>query len=551
MSRTPYARRCVNKSPWNRWVWTAVALLAACTDSTSSPHRSDRPSFAPLSPGTATLSPTADTWIKIDSTNYSTDTMLGVYTWPSNKIANATLMKFDLSSIPAGSVISAATLNVYVIGYDSTGDLTYTVPVQQIVNHNPDLSRATGTTYDGTNRWTANGCCFGNVPMAQADINAAVDGPQVDRTLGFKQWNVTSIVQGWFSNPSTNFGLLLNSDPSKAGDHWRYFASSRYSDATARPYLTVTYTPPVTQVLFQSNWTTALGTTPRALADSGSPTPWDILNTDASLLYGAQMMEVVGGISPPGYTTSLRIQQRFDTGVYAPGLRSWADVRKNPFIATANTDYYLRYYFMTNDTSGIFEDHGVEPWINAAQAWDLEYINKNEGASAWGLKFYLGANATDGHGGTYPWLRWYLRGQQPGPGPSQLLSYNTWYRLEYWVHFTTANHIQVHPRVYDASGTLLYQDADFVREDNGNGYLWCGSTQWSLADWYSRSTACNPGGDFQVNGQPASDQAASTLQSLVMGNNGSSGRQSGATTKPTRFWYYAAVKICGDTWCGP
>ena len=114
----------------------------------------------------------------------------------------------------------------------------------------------TGTTYDGVNRWTANSCCFRNVPMAQADINAAVDGPQVDRTLGFKQWNVTSIVQGWFNNPATNFGLLLNSDPSKTADHWRYFASNRYSDPNARPYLSVTYTAPgPSQLLLNEGFT--------------------------------------------------------------------------------------------------------------------------------------------------------------------------------------------------------------------------------------------------------------------------------------------------------
>ncbi len=227
-------------------VSTAVAVLAGCSDSANPPGHFGpyRPSFAPLAPSTATLTPTGDTWLGLDSTSHGTDTIVNLYTWPTNQIANAILMRFDLSSIPAGAAISSATLNVDLVGYDSTADSTYTVRVQPVIHFNPVLSSATGTTYDGVNRWTANSCCFGNVPLAQADIGAAVDSPHVNRTAGFKQWNVTPLVQGWFSNPATNFGLLLNSDPSKAADHWRYFASTRYANTAARPYLSVVYSTP-------------------------------------------------------------------------------------------------------------------------------------------------------------------------------------------------------------------------------------------------------------------------------------------------------------------
>src|SRR2546423_3006207 len=94
---------------------------------------------------------------------------------------------------------------------------TYTVTAHKIVNKNPDLSRATGYTYDGVNTWTPNACCANNIPLAQADISAPVDTKAIDKTPGFKQWNVTAIVQRWVNDASTNFGLLLNSDPSKFG----------------------------------------------------------------------------------------------------------------------------------------------------------------------------------------------------------------------------------------------------------------------------------------------------------------------------------------------
>src|SRR3989441_4093869 len=151
-------------------------------------------------------------------------------------------MKFDLTSIPAGSTISSATLSLNLTASDVTPDPTYTATVHRIVNKNPDLARATGYTYDGVNSWTPNTCCYNNVPLAQADISAPVDTKNVDKTPGFKEWDVTSIVQGWLSNPSTNFHLLVNSDPLKLRDRYRTFSSSEDPVASNRPHLTVVYT---------------------------------------------------------------------------------------------------------------------------------------------------------------------------------------------------------------------------------------------------------------------------------------------------------------------
>src|SRR5204863_8233275 len=136
------------------------------------------------------------------------DVTLNVYTWPDSKSANAIVIKFDLAGIAVGSTISSATLSLNLTASDATADPSYTVTVHRIVNKNPDVTRATGYTYDGTNSWTPNTCCYNNIPLAQADIAAPVDTKAVDKTPGFKAWDVTSIVRGWLSNPSTNFGLL-------------------------------------------------------------------------------------------------------------------------------------------------------------------------------------------------------------------------------------------------------------------------------------------------------------------------------------------------------
>jgi hypothetical protein len=229
-------------------VGSAVALaVLSCQDEqtiTQVPHAPRAVAAVSSSqPATVVISPSGDTYLNIDAVNNATAATLNLYTWPDQQIANAIVMTFDLTSIPAGATISSATLHLILTASDATSDSAYTVTVHRIVNNNPDPARATGYTYDGVNSWTPNTCCYNNVPLAQADIAPPVNTKSVDKTPGLKQWDVTAIVQGWFANPATNFGLLLNSDPSKLRDRYRSFGSSKDPVTTNRPDLTVVYTP--------------------------------------------------------------------------------------------------------------------------------------------------------------------------------------------------------------------------------------------------------------------------------------------------------------------
>ncbi|MHC4459593.1 MAG: DNRLRE domain-containing protein [Planctomycetota bacterium] len=64
-------------------------------------------------------------------------------------------------------------------------------------------------------------------------------------SVGYKNWNIMQMVQEWVSDPSTNFGLMLNSDSSAASDSNRYFRSTEYSNPDQRPKLTITYEFPI------------------------------------------------------------------------------------------------------------------------------------------------------------------------------------------------------------------------------------------------------------------------------------------------------------------
>jgi hypothetical protein len=188
-----------------------------------------------------------DTTLNINDTNYFDDQRLYTYTFPANRIANAILMKFNLSQIPADATVQSATLQLSLVAMDdATTDPTYNVSLHQIINVKPDLTRATGYIANGTEAWTPNTCCSDNIPLAQADISPARATLAVDRTPGPKTWNALAIVQAWRAASSTNYGLLLNSDPTKPADRYRYFASSDHSNAALRPFLRVTYSVPGT-----------------------------------------------------------------------------------------------------------------------------------------------------------------------------------------------------------------------------------------------------------------------------------------------------------------
>ena len=127
----------------------------------------------------------------------------------------------------------SASLHLAMVQSDATADATYSVSVHKVLGRNPVIARATGQTADGVLTWTANACCYNNVPLAQADISPAYDVRAIGKAPGPTAWNVTALVREWLADPASNFGLLLNADTSKPQDRYRYFASRNMADEFA------------------------------------------------------------------------------------------------------------------------------------------------------------------------------------------------------------------------------------------------------------------------------------------------------------------------------
>jgi hypothetical protein len=144
-------------------------------------------------------------------------------------------MKFDLSTIPPGAIVTSATLQMSLVGNDTAADNSYTIGAHKVTRKNPNVLKATGYSADGVVAWTANNCCQG-VPLAQADISPAYDSKPIDKVRSLKTWTITTMVQEWLANPAGNMGMMLCRPRSRAiATHVR----SVDTDATKRPILKV------------------------------------------------------------------------------------------------------------------------------------------------------------------------------------------------------------------------------------------------------------------------------------------------------------------------
>jgi len=260
--------------------------------------------------------------------------------------------------------------------------------------------------------------------------------------------------------------------------------------------LSVSVAPPG-GVVFESDWSTALGNDPVSALRDGGRWSWE---ADWG---GGKIMSVVSG--GPGGHNALRVVQR--------GELFAAFIGKDNLVPPS-TDYYVRYYMRNDDTSPS-GDHVVVPDYQAYP--NLTYMRKYSSSTGW--RFVI---SMYGCSFIYPISH---------IGPTVELAHGVWYRIEYYVHFVNPTQIQVHVRVYDAAGVQVLGDADFRQEDYGNT-VWNGRSDWTLASLYATG--------FSYCTNPVA------LTSFAMGNNSNQGAVD--TGLP---WYFANLQVRTDRWPGP
>ena len=213
-------------------------------------------------PATVNLTPSADnTLFQVSTADPSQQLSDGAgqhfYVGETIQGANALrrgAIKFDLSAVPAGSIINSVTLTL---------NMSMTISGPSMISlHRALLNWGEGTsnaalagkgsegigiqattndvtwfyTFFPTQMWNTPGGDFVATPSASTSVGG----------VGSYQWTGAGIiadVQQWVNNPSTDFGWILTGDETTAPSA-KQFDTAANTNPADRPVLTVNFTPP-------------------------------------------------------------------------------------------------------------------------------------------------------------------------------------------------------------------------------------------------------------------------------------------------------------------
>jgi hypothetical protein len=132
------------------------------------------------------------------------------------------LVRFDLSSIPAGSILNSAILTLYA--------------------HSANPNTGSISLYQITSDWSEGTVTYNTRPT-QGSVVATL-AP----TYGPFTFNLTGIAQDWFDGDASNYGVITSDvhQRSQSGGRYYYrFYSKEAAGTQFDPLLTINYTPPV------------------------------------------------------------------------------------------------------------------------------------------------------------------------------------------------------------------------------------------------------------------------------------------------------------------
>jgi hypothetical protein len=253
-------------------------------------------------------------------------------------------------------------------------------------------------------------------------------------------------------------------------------------------------------VVFHSDWSTALGTSDDAKLDRGQDLPWD------RFIGNGRLSEVVPstGLDFPSPNVLLVIAGWRGSPPGAAAENPRIDGLPIPDVGESLFFRWYKRVVVPDAWAGDENTHPIQDANTGAETnWMQEVTVSPDGT--WSHSWQVGANA-------WPNNRWY----------APRLNKNQTYRFELQIHRLGTNTFQMHSRIYDSAGRLLYDDEDFTNV-NGTGTL-----------------AEQPTLEFRD---------ISILAGLQVGFNGlSSGVQSDF---PMPLYYQGCVAIRTDDWCGP
>ncbi len=178
---------------------------------------------------TSAYSGTRDSKIKSDNptTIFGSDDELEVNGDPDRSV----LLKWDLSSLPAGSIVQLARITLQIS--DSSPDSYEIYEMQQDWVE----GEANWNQYRTGDSWQTEGA--GEVPDRSSDVLGTILATDVGPLTITLSDSAVSVISKWIVNPSVNYGFILQNYTS--ADDGIIFGSREAGNVSYRPRLTLTY----------------------------------------------------------------------------------------------------------------------------------------------------------------------------------------------------------------------------------------------------------------------------------------------------------------------
>ena len=165
--------------------------------------------------------------------------VVAAWTSGGSPLKDIGLLQFDLSSIPTNATIVTAKLSLYADPssiWGNAGQPTYG-------NNNASYLKQI------TSAWTEAGVNYNNAPSSSA-ANQLLLAQSTSTNQDYTDIDVALFAQDWVSNPSQNFGMMIDMITSTQYNSMM-FCSSDHPTAAKRPKLEVCYTLPETCITLQ------------------------------------------------------------------------------------------------------------------------------------------------------------------------------------------------------------------------------------------------------------------------------------------------------------
>ena len=203
----------------------------------------------------------ADTFIERGNkdANHGSDITLKLWSKENSRVN--TLIRFDLSPVPAGKAAYRATLHLYVNYYYSRFDHTAYIRPYRLLKPWRELEATWNQAANGA-PWGLPGASYAGVDYYALYSSSVPVGASYKNNPGWVEVDVTDLVNYWLQHPDQNYGFLLRFYQPEDKSVLITMLSSNWGGTALRPKLEITYYTPPTPT-----------PTPTPCTGPGCPTP--------------------------------------------------------------------------------------------------------------------------------------------------------------------------------------------------------------------------------------------------------------------------------------